>query len=133
MSDKSVFKSDVANVQYGDVAKVPKFEVASLASDGVTVLTATAKPEKGKKFAVLLLGTMHKDANPLDFDLDSSLAELGYIRADDLRELRDGVEEPDDMDRFWVGLGNLLGENAAPAVPDTEDEPANDDEQDNDE
>lgn len=117
MSDKSVFKSDVANVQYGDVAKVPKFEVVSLASDGVTVLTATAKPEKGKKFAVLLLGTMHKDDNPLDFDLDHHLAELGYIRADDVRELRDAVEEPDDMDRFWVGLGELLGDNAEVANP----------------
>ena len=126
MSDKSVFKSDVANVQYGDVAKAPKFEVASLASDGVTVLTATAKPEKGKKFAVLLLGTMHKDDNPLDFDLDGALADLGYIRADDVRELRDGVEEPDDMDRFWVSLGKLLGETTAPAVPDTEEGTGND-------
>lgn len=131
MSDKSVFKSDVANVQYGDVAKVPKFEVASLASDGVTVLTATAKPEKGKKFAVLLLGTMHKDDNPLDFDLDYHLAELGYVRADDVRALVDAVEEPDDMDRFWVGLGALLGDNEEPAtMPDTE-EAANTTEQDN--
>lgn len=121
MSDKSVFKSDVANVQYGDVAKVPKFEVASLASDGVTVLTATAKPEKGKKFAVLLLGTMHKDDNPLDFDLDYHLRELGYLRADDVRALVDAVEEPDDMDRFWVEIDKLLGDNEESAtMPDTE-------------
>lgn len=79
MTDKSVFKSDVANVQYGDVSKVAKFEVASLAGDGETVLTASAKPPKGKKFAVLLLGTIDKDDNPLDFDLDTALAELGYF------------------------------------------------------
>lgn len=111
MTDKSVFKSDVANVQYGDVSKVPKFEVASLAGDGQTVLTATAKPPKGKKFAVLLLGTMDKDDNPLDFDLDAALAELGYIRADDVKALVGAIEEPDDLDRFFVGLGKLTGDN----------------------
>lgn len=115
MSDKSVFKSDVANVQYGDVAKVPKFEVASLASDGVTVLTATAKPEKGKKFAVLLLGTMHKDDNPLDFDLDYHLRELGYLRADDVRKLLDC----DDVDHVIESVCELLGEDlpGEPVVP----------------
>lgn len=114
MTDKNVFKSDVANVQLGDVSKVAKFEVASLATDGETVLTASAKPPKGKKFAVLLLGTIDKDDNPLDYNLDAALASLGYVLADDLRELRDAVEEPDDMDHFWVGLGHLLGENSAP-------------------
>lgn len=119
-ADKSVFKSDVANVQYGDVSKVPKFEVASLAGDGQTVLTATAKPPKGNKFAVLLVGTMDKDDNPLDFDIDSALADLGYVRADDVRALIDAVEEPDDMDRFWVELGKLIG-NEPLTTPQQED------------
>lgn len=82
MTDKNVFKSDVANVQLGDVSKVAKFEVASLATDGETVLTASAKPPKGKKFAVLLLGTIDKDDNPLDYDLDAALASLGYVLAE---------------------------------------------------
>lgn len=80
--ENSVFKSDVANVQFGDVAKQPKFEVASLAADGQTVLTAVAKPPKGKKYAVLLVGIMDKDDNPLDFDLDAALESLGYVRED---------------------------------------------------
>lgn len=122
MTDKSVFKSDVANVQYGDVSKVPKFEVASLANDGQTVLTASAKPPKGKKFAVLLLGTMDKDDNPLDFDLDAALAELGYIRAEDVKTLVDGIEEPDDLDRFFVALGKLTGDHTPEiAMPEQED------------
>lgn len=83
MTDNSVFKSDVANVQYGDVSKVAKFEVASLAGDGQTVLTATAKPPKGKKFAVLLLCTIDKDDNPLDLDLDAALYAIGYVPMED--------------------------------------------------
>lgn len=127
MTDQSVFKSDVANVQYGDVAKQPKFEVASLAADGETILTAVAKPPKGHKYAVMLVGVMHKDDNPMDFDLDGALAELGYIRADDVRELRDGIEEPDDMDRFWVALGDLLGDaepKYEPEIPETTEDDA---------
>lgn len=127
MNDQSVFKSDVANVQYGDVAKQPKFEVASLAADGQTVLTAVAKPPKGHKYAVMLVGVMAKDDNPLDFDLDAALAELGYLRADDVRALRDAVDEPDDMDRFWIGLGELLGDvqpNPEPEMPETTEDAA---------
>lgn len=82
MTDQSVYKSEVANVQLGDVSRVPKFEVASLAGDGETVLTAVAKPPKGRKYAIMLLGVIGKDDNPLDFDVDSALAQLGYIRAD---------------------------------------------------
>lgn len=127
MTDQSVFKSDVANVQYGDVAKQPKFEVASLAADGETILTAVAKPPKGHKYAVMLVGVMHKDDNPMDFDLDAALAELGYIRTDDVRALRDAVDEPDDMDRFWAGLCELLGEtqpNPEPEMPETTEDTA---------
>jgi hypothetical protein len=109
VNDKTHFQSDVANVQYGDVSKVAKFEVASLASDGQTVLTATAKPPKGRKYAVLLLGTLDKDDNPLDFDVDSALASIGYIPTQEVKALVDAVEEPDDMDRFWVSLGKLIG------------------------
>lgn len=77
------FKSDVANVQYGDVGKVAKFEVQSESEDGRS-LVATLKPQAKHKFAVLLLGEMHKDDNPLDFDLDEALEALGYIRADSI-------------------------------------------------
>lgn len=83
MTDKTRYESDVANVQLGDVSKVAKFEVTSTANDGATTLTATAKPPKGQKFAVLLLGTMDKDDNPLDFDLDKALQQLGYVREPD--------------------------------------------------
>lgn len=109
MNDKTHFQSDVANVQYGDVSKVAKFEVASLASDGQTVLTATAKPPKGRKYAVLLLGTLDKDDNPLDFDIDIALASIGYIPAQEVKALAEAVEEPDDIDRFWIALHKLIG------------------------
>lgn len=109
MNDKTHFQSDVANVQYGDVSKVAKFEVASIASDGQTVLTATAKPPKGRKYAVLLLGTLDKDDNPLDFDVDSALASIGYIPTQEVKALVDAVDEPDDMDRFWIALHKLIG------------------------
>lgn len=120
MNDKTHFQSDVANVQYGDVSKVAKFEVASLASDGQTVLTATAKPPKGRKYAVLLLGTLDKDDNPLDFDIDIALASIGYIPTQEVKALVDAVEEPDDMDRFWVSLGKLIG-NEPLTTPQQED------------
>lgn len=120
MNDKTHFQSDVANVQYGDVSKVAKFEVASLASDGQTVLTATAKPPKGRKYAVLLLGTLDKDDNPLDFDVDSALASIGYIPAQEVKALAEAVEEPDDMDRFWIALHKLIG-NEPLTTPQQED------------
>lgn len=120
MNDKTHFQSDVANVQYGDVSKVAKFEVASLASDGQTVLTATAKPPKGRKYAVLLLGTLDKDDNPLDFDVDSALASIGYIPTQEVKALVDAVDEPDDMDRFWISLGKLIG-NEPLTTPQQED------------
>ena len=120
MNDKTHFQSDVANVQYGDVSKVAKFEVASIASDGQTVLTATAKPPKGRKYAVLLLGTLDKDDNPLDFDVDSALASIGYIPTQQVKALVDAVDEPDDMDRFWVSLGKLIG-NEPLTTPQQED------------
>lgn len=127
MTDQSVFKSDVANVQYGDVAKQPKFEVASLAADGETVLTAVAKPPKGHKYAVMLVGVMAKDDNPMDFDLDGALAELGYVRADDVRELCDAVQEPADLYAFRAGLQDLLGETEPkyePEIPETTEDTA---------
>lgn len=120
MSDKTHFQSDVANVQYGDVSKVAKFEVASLASDGQTVLTATAKPPKGSKYAVLLLGTIDKDDNPLDFDVDTALSRLGYIPTQEVKALAEAVEEPDDMDAFWVALHKLIG-NEPLTTPQQED------------
>lgn len=120
MNDKTHFQSDVANVQYGDVSKVAKFEVASLASDGQTVLTATAKPPKGRKYAVLLLGTLDKDDNPLDFDIDIALASIGYIPAQEVKALAEAVEEPDDMDRFWISLHKLIG-NEPLTTPQQED------------
>jgi hypothetical protein len=120
VNDKTHFQSDVANVQYGDVSKVAKFEVASLASDGQTVLTATAKPPKGRKYAVLLLGTLDKDDNPLDFDVDIALASIGYIPAQEVKALAEAVEEPDDMDRFWIALHKLIG-NEPLTTPQQED------------
>ncbi len=88
----TAFQSDVANVQFGDVAKQPKFEVASLAADGETVLTAVAKPPKGQKYAVLLLGTMGKDDNPMDFDVDTALEALGYVRHESIITIDTGKQ-----------------------------------------
>lgn len=73
------FRSDAANVQLGDVTLAGSFALTTFTPDGRHTLTATVKAPKGKKFMIMLLAEVDKDDNPLDFDIEGALAELGFI------------------------------------------------------